>query len=63
MRLGRALGIPIKPRELPEVLETLDPGNAKFVTYEHFLAYAALFLHHKDAADDQGRGSVYAFHG
>lgn len=41
----------MKSKDLPEIIETLDPGDDKFITYEHFLAYAALMLHHNDEGD------------
>jgi hypothetical protein len=33
-------------------METPDPGDDKFATYEHFLAHAALYRHHNDDDDD-----------
>jgi Ca2+-binding EF-hand superfamily protein len=35
-------------RELPDVLDTLDPADSGFVTYNPFLSYVALNLHHND---------------
>ena len=57
-----ALGISVKAKELPEIIDTLDPGNEKYVTYEHFLAYAALYRHHNednDEEDEERRAEVH----
>jgi Ca2+-binding EF-hand superfamily protein len=54
----RALGITVKAKELPEVIETLDPGDDKYVTYEHFLAYAALYRHHNNEDDEERQVEV-----
>lgn len=51
------MGVSVKAREVPEIIETLDPGDEKYVTYEHFLAYAALSRHHGDDEDDEERGA------
>jgi Ca2+-binding EF-hand superfamily protein len=52
-----ALGVTVKAKDLPEIIETLDPGDDKYIIYEHFLAYAALYLHHNDneEEDDEER--------
>lgn len=51
--MNSALGITVKAKELTEIIDTLDPGNEKYVTYEHFLAYAALYRHHNNDDDDE----------
>jgi Ca2+-binding EF-hand superfamily protein len=46
------LGVTVKAKELPEIMDTLDPEGEGYVTYKHFLAYAALFRHHNGEDDD-----------
>lgn len=41
---NRALGIKLFQDQLPDIIETLDPASSGFVTYLHFLSYAALHL-------------------
>ncbi|KIW03647.1 hypothetical protein, variant [Verruconis gallopava] len=48
-----ALGINVKASELPEIIETLDPSDEKYVTYEHFLAYVALVRYNNPQDDDE----------
>jgi Ca2+-binding EF-hand superfamily protein len=45
----------VHEEDRPEILETLDPANDGYVTYEPFLAYAALQLNAlSDDEDGQG---------
>jgi Ca2+-binding EF-hand superfamily protein len=48
----RALGVTVTKRQLPDILDTLDPAESGFVTYSPFLSYAALNLHHNDDEDE-----------
>ncbi|KAK5113739.1 hypothetical protein LTR85_010756 [Meristemomyces frigidus] len=53
---------PANQAELDEILETVDPDNADHISYEHFLAIAALKLHarHDDpAAQDEEVAKAY----
>ena len=47
-----ALGISVKAKDMPGIIDILDPDNEKLVRYEHFLAYAA--LHRRYNPDAEG---------
>ena len=58
-RVLTALGTPPNsPEELQELLEAVDPDDSGYVSYEHFVAIAALKLHNR--SEEEQRDEVEA---
>jgi hydroxyacylglutathione hydrolase len=56
-RILTALGTPPdSPDELRELLEAVDPEESGYVSYEHFVAIAAIKLHQR--TEDQKRDEI-----